>query len=202
MTIKLKSFIIIISVVCSMCLLGGCQSDDYEDKSSIHQAVLVDESYYHKVYIFSYNNNTDDYMCFIFDKNGEKLDSACYQKHCPKIEELNSDILKSTLIYGTDAYIVKYYDITNSIVSPDFQGVCYNDEEKVAYIDFKNDKTYLKIQKMFSDDVILKEELNLGDAVVATTSSFDVSISGDTVTVKHPYGSDYKTITETFLLNN
>lgn len=202
MTIKLKSFIIIISVVCSMCLLGGCQNNDYEDESLMHQAVLADESDYHKVYRFSYNNNIDDYMYFIFDKNGEKLDSACFQKHSPKIEKLSSNILKSTLIYGTDAYIVKYYDITNSVVSSDFQGVCYDDEEKVAYIDFKNDKTYLKIQKMFSDDIILKEKLNLGDAGVATSSQFDVSVSGDTVTVKHPYGSDYKTITETFSLKN
>ena len=72
------------------------------------------------------------------------------------------------------------------------------DKKKVAYISYKNGKTILNVQNKFSPKSFFEKELDMGGIF---TTMFKGEFNGNSITVTHAKGKNYKDVRETFSLN-
>ena len=182
----MKKLSLIIAVLCLSSIFTACgnnaENKENVDNTTINQLQLIEKADNYKVYGYSYGDLLYDYLYFINDKDGNKIDSGSYEKYCPQFEKLSNKILKKSVSFGMDASVEQYYDLDNATVSKEFQGVCYDDDKTVAYINFKKGKACLFIQEIFSDDCLAYKEY---DANVITSSGIDVDIKDDVAIVKY-----------------
>ena len=84
--------------------------------------------------------------------------------------------------------------MSNGKVSNEYKGeVCF-DEKRVAYIDYKDGKTILKVKKIFDKKPFFEKELDMGGISTAT-------FIGKSIIITHAKGKNYKDVRETFSLN-
>lgn len=182
----MKKIALIIAVLCLSCIFWACgnnvKNEENAENTTVNQLQLIEKADNYKVYSYSYSNLLYDYFYFINDKDGNRIDSGSYEKYCPQFEKLNSKILKKSVSFGIDASIEQYYDLSNATISKEFQGVRYEDDKIVAYINFKNGKACLYIQEIFSEEYLSYKEY---DANVVTSSGIDVDIKDDVAIVKY-----------------
>lgn len=189
----MRKKLIIVCTIILIFLFSGC------GKNTEEFVTLSDEKNY-TVNAYNMGYAVSDYVYVIRDNSGSKLDSGYLEQSEPHFEYINNNILKFYYSYGTNATISRFYDLQNSLISEEYQEVCYSDENYVIYPSFnENGKTYINVCKLFDSKTIVEKELDT-DGVFITT--FDVKVDNNVVTVKHAKGVNNETIVETFNLIN
>ena len=179
----------ILLAVLLLCLCGCSKSE----KGNYN---IVEQNKNYEVYAYSKGDDPlSDFVYIVFNRNGEKIDSKYLELGEPRFKELEDSILKVGYGTGTNSEIVTYYDLANSLISKEYQNVCYDDGEKVAYITYGDGDTFICVSDTFGNEPILKEVLNMGGIM---TTEFKVDIKDGKITVEHAQGKDYKTIVESF----
>lgn len=177
----MKKITLLLAVFLLSLLFVGCVNNE-ESK----QVVLTKEAANYKVYSYQYTDSSNEYFYFITDKNGNRIDSGSYVNYYPEFTELSPKVLKKTTSFGVDASVVQYYNLSNATASKEFQGVRYDDDKIVAYVNFNKKGVYIYIQKIFEENYMICEKLNTN---AATSSEIDVNVQGNTAIIKYPTSS-------------
>ena len=165
--------------------------------SGLNNMSLISNFTNYKIYEYKYDESSSDYVFFIFDNNGKRLDAGYCQSHEPSIEKVDNNIIEYSLGFGTNAKEYKYYEINKGLVSQTYQNVYYRQNDTIAYIDYVNNSTYVCYKKVFETQDILKQKLDMGGI---TSTEYNISIDDNKLCVTHPKGKEYKEITEKFAL--
>lgn len=202
--ILISSLLMILSCFCS-CSCSSAKSNNVisNDKQvstsaksdSNEQMTLFEKGANYQIYQFNYSKHSSEYVYFIYDNDNKRLDCDTVYSYEPHVKEYNKNILKCTISRGSNADVVKYYNVTDDKISPVYENICYESGDEVAYIHYNNGHTYLKMQKLFSTKAYFVKELDMGGIM---TTKFDVKVDGDSISITHAKGKDYKEVTETF----
>ena len=95
---KFSAFIIICFI-----LLVGCKQDN-------NHYSLLEENEYYELYGYDKNDILSDYVYFIFNDDGEKIDSGYLEVGEPRFEKISDDIVKISTGSGTNVAFITYYD--------------------------------------------------------------------------------------------
>lgn len=161
-----------------------------EEKISL---LKKDDNY--QIYQFHYSEYSSEYIYFIYDNEENRLDCKNVYAYEPHIEKIGNNVFKCVISGGSNANIVKYYNVSKDMISPEYKNVCYDNRNEVAYIKNYKGKTYFKLQKIFDNNAYFVKELDM-DGI--TTTKFDVKIRDGKIFITHIKGKDYKEITEIF----
>lgn len=179
--------------VCSLLLISGCQTDS--------NYTLIEDDNDYQVYAYADSDGIlSDYTYFIFNDNGDKIDSGYNQSREPIFQKFDNHVLKRLISAGTNVNFTTYYDLSRSLISDEYENVYYDDGELVVYIhyDNQNDSTYVTAKKIFDSDFLLNEKLDL-DGIF--TTDYHVEVKDNRVTVQHVKGPHYDDVVETFELS-
>lgn len=178
-------------MVLLLILFSSCSNNE-KDKLTL---ISNDKNY--EVYEYYYNQFMTDYFFIIFDNKGEKLDAGYCGEHMPSIKKVNEFILEYSISFGTNAVEYKYYDVKNGLASEAFQNIYYCQDNKVAYVDYRDTGTYICYKEIFEESFLINEKLDMGGIM---TTQFEVFIDKDILSVTHAKGKEYNEITEKFII--
>ncbi len=190
----MKKFVSVLSIVFALILvLYGCSN------STDNNFSLVKSEKNYKLYAFSNSDGIEsDYNYFIFNNNGDKIDSGYYESAAPQFHNFDNGVLKISVNAGTFANETTYYNLETSLVSDNYENVYYDDGEITVYINYVDDSAYIFAKEIFNSNYLLKEKLDTGGVMI---TDFNVSINDKKITVEHTKGKNYNNIIETFNLS-
>ena len=217
-TIVIISLLLV--VVCTLCSCGNSSTDksdkNKDTKAKATQQVanktddedrmyLFKKDKNYEIYQYRYNEYSFEYVFFIYDNKHRRIDCKNVYAREPQIvqndtEKDGKNIVRVLISGGSNVNITKYYNVSNGKVSKEYQNVLCADKKKVAYISYKNGKTILNVQNKFAPKSFFEKELDMGGISTATfigKGEFD----GNSITVTHAKGKNYKDVRETFSLN-
>ena len=181
---KRFSFLIVFCLI----FLVGCSQDN-------NKYTLLEENDNYELYAYENDDILSDYVYFVFNHDGEKIDSGYYEVGEPRFKRFENDVLKVSTGSGTNVAFITYYDLNQSLISDEYQNVYYEDGNLIAYITYQEGDTYLCVKHIFDDQLLLKEKLQIKDIM---TTDYQITIKDNVVTVEHAKDSSYETIVETF----
>lgn len=203
-------------IVCVLCSCGN-SSTDKADKNqatktkattqattdSDDRMCLFKKDKNYEIYQYRYNENSFEYIYFIYDNKHSRIDCKNVYAREPQIvqndtEKDGKNIVRVLISGGSNVNITKYYNVSNGKVSKEYQNVLCADKKKVAYISYKNGKTILNVQNKFAPKSFFEKELDMGGI---STTMFKGEFDGNSITVTHAKGKNYKDVRETFSLN-
>lgn len=203
-------------IVCTLCSCGN-SSTDKADKNqatktkattqattdSDDRMCLFKKDKNYEIYQYRYNEYSFEYIYFIYDNKHSRIDCKNVYAREPQIvqndtEKDGKNIVRVLISGGSNVNITKYYNVSNGKVSKEYQNVLCADKKKVAYISYKNGKTILNVQNKFAPKSFFEKELDMGGI---STTMFKGEFNGNSITVTHAKGKNYKDVKETFSLN-
>lgn len=215
---KIVIISLLLVVVCTLCSCVN-SSTDKSDKNkdtktkattqattdNVDRMCLFEKDKNYEIYQYRYNENSFEYIYFIYDNKHSRIDCKNVYAREPQIvqndtEKDGKNIVRVLISGGSNVNITKYYNVSNGKVSKEYQNVLCEDKKKVAYISYKNGKTILNVQNKFAPKSFFEKELDMGGISTATfigKGEFD----GNSITVTHAKGKNYKDVKETFSLN-
>lgn len=215
---KIVIISLLLVVVCTLCSCGNSSTDkadknkDTKTKATtqattdnVDRMCLFEKDKNYEIYQYRYNENSFEYIYFIYDNKHSRIDCKNVYAREPQIvqndtEKDGKNIVRVLISGGSNVNITKYYNVSNGKVSKEYQNVLCADKKKVAYISYKNGKTILNVQNKFAPKSFFEKELDMGGISTATfigKGEFD----GNSITVTHAKGKNYKDVKETFSLN-
>lgn len=213
---KIVIISLLLVVVCTLCSCGN-SSTDKADKNqatktkattqsttdSDDRMCLFKKDKNYEIYQYRYNENSFEYIYFIYDNKHSRIDCKNVYAREPQIvqndtEKDGKNIVRVLISGGSNVNITKYYNVSNGKVSKEYQNVLCADKKKVAYISYKNGKTILNVQNKFAPKSFFEKELDMGGI---STTMFKGEFNGNSITVTHAKGKNYKDVRETFSLN-
>ena len=215
---KIVIISLLLVVVCTLCSCGNSSTDkadknkDTKTKATtqattdnVDRMCLFEKDKNYEIYQYRYNENSFEYIYFIYDNKHSRIDCKNVYAREPQIvqndtEKDGKNIVRVLISGGSNVNITKYYNLSNGKVSKEYQNVLCADKKKVAYISYKNGKTILNVQNKFAPKSFFEKELDMGGISTATfigKGEFD----GNSITVTHAKGKNYKDVKETFSLN-
>ncbi len=215
---KIVIISLLLVVVCTLCSCGN-SSTDKADKNqatktkattqattdNVDRMCLFEKDKNYEIYQYRYNENSFEYIYFIYDNKHSRIDCKNVYAREPQIvqndtEKDGKNIVRVLISGGSNVNITKYYNVSNGKVSKEYQNVLCADKKKVAYISYKNGKTILNVQNKFAPKSFFEKELDMGGISTATfigKGEFD----GNSITITYAKGKNYKDVRETFSLN-
>lgn len=213
---KIVIISLLMVIVCTLCSCGN-SSTDKADKNqatktkattqattdSVDRMCLFKKDKNYEIYQYRYNENSFEYIYFIYDNKHSRIDCKNVYAREPQIvqndtEKDGKNIVRVLISGGSNVNITKYYNVSNGKVSKEYQNVLCADKKKVAYISYKNGKTILNVQNKFAPKSFFEKELDMGGI---STTMFKGEFDGNSITVTHAKGKNYKDVRETFSLN-
>ena len=215
---KIVIISLLMVIVCTLCSCGNSSTDkadknkDTKTKATtqattdnVDRMCLFEKDKNYEIYQYRYNENSFEYIYFIYDNKHSRIDCKNVYAREPQIvqndtEKDGKNIVRVLISGGSNVNITKYYNVSNGKVSKEYQNVLCEDKKKVAYISYKNGKTILNVQNKFAPKSFFEKELDMGGISTATfigKGEFD----GNSITITHAKGKNYKDVRETFSLN-
>lgn len=208
---KIVIISLLLVVVCTLCSCGNSSTDKADKNKATTQATtdsvdrmcLFEKDKNYEIYQYRYNENSFEYIYFIYDNKHSRIDCKNVYAREPQIvqndtEKDGKNIVRVLISGGSNVNITKYYNVSNGKVSKEYQNVLCADKKKVAYISYKNGKTILNVQNKFAPKSFFEKELDMGGI---STTMFKGEFNGNSITVTHAKGKNYKDVRETFSLN-
>lgn len=197
-----KQFLLIISVICTLILIGCQQNNSQQDTSPITQPIenSADDPTQEEIQYFVISESNGLFSYKIYNKNHQAVRSVENLTKEPAIIMVNDQIISITTQGGTGIATSStfYYDIENDLFSTEYQSVLAQYENLVVHATSSS----VIVEDIFDPNGLYQEISVFQESFSPVAFPFVKAELEDasSVTITYLAGTEYNEITETFLI--